>query len=280
DSLNDAVEDADMIVVSVPSVAIASTAELLKNAEFSDETIIVSTVKGFETVSLNRPTQLLEKELNGRGRIGVLSGPSHAEEVVNQIPTAIVAASTDTETRCLVQRKFSNIYFRVYTSSDLIGVELGGALKNVIAIASGIVAGSGLGDNTRAALIARGNTEITRLGIAMGASSDTFSGLSGIGDLIVTCFSEHSRNFRFGKYLGSGHTFEDALAKMKTTVEGINTAKCVDRLAEKYQVSMPLCNKISEMLFDNKSVSDAWKELMLRPLKSEDDGKCLEEEFE
>jgi len=280
DSVGDAVKDADIIVVSVPSVAIESTAELLKNAEFKEDAIIVSTVKGFEASTLSSPTQVLEQKLSGRGRIGVLSGPSHAEEVVNRIPTAIVAASPDMETRCTIQKQFSNIYFRVYTSSDLRGVELGGALKNVIAVASGIAAGAGLGDNTRAALITRGNTEITRLGTAMGASRETFSGLSGIGDLIVTCFSEHSRNFKFGKYLGSGLSFEDALSKMETTVEGVNTARCVDRLAKKYDVSMPLCHKVCEMLFDSKPASEAWKELMLRPLKSEEHGKCLEEEFE
>lgn len=279
-SMENAVCNADIIVVSVPSTAIGSVSKLLSETKFKSDALIVSTVKGFEASSLRRPTQVVGRAVGCRGRIGVLSGPSHAEEVVNRIPTAIVAASTDMETSCLIQKLFSNIYFRVYTSNDLTGVELGGSLKNVIAIASGISAGIGLGDNTRAAVITRGNTEITRLGTSMGAARETFNGLSGIGDLIVTCFSEHSRNFVFGRYIGMGLSFDEALSKMDTTVEGVNTARCVERLSKKYKVNMPLCLKVCEMLFEAKPASEAWKELMLRPLKSEGISVCGEEEVE
>ena len=271
DSLSRAVIDAEIIVVSVPSPAIARVAELLTGCEFPRGAVVISTVKGFEYETLLSPSEVLGKSLGRRVRIAALSGPSHAEEVVRKIPTAVVAASSSKKTRKLVQEVFSNIYFRVYTSSDIKGVEFGGALKNVIAIAAGIAGGMGMGDNTRAALITRSTAEIMRLGESMGASAKTFSGLSGIGDLIVTCFSEHSRNFRFGRFIGEGLSFEEALSRMDTTVEGVNTAKCVRRLAEKFGVQMPLCFKVCEMLFEGKHPGEAWKELMLRPLKSEDD---------
>ncbi len=269
-SIRDAVDGADFIVISVPSYAIKKVSCKLSAIKLKSSAIIISTVKGFEPQTLKRPAEVLRDELGRSAHIVVLSGPSHAEEVIRKIPTAVVAASSNKKYRYSVQSIFSNVNFRVYTSSDLKGVELGGALKNVIAIASGISSGLGMGDNTRAALITRGSVEIARLGIRMGAKRDTFRGLSGVGDLIVTCFSNHSRNFRFGKLIGEGCGYEEAIQKINTTVEGVNTAKSVHKLAQKYKVQMPVCNKVYEILFKNKPAASAWKELMLRPLKSED----------
>ncbi len=273
DSLKDAIVDSDYIVISVPSSAIKSLAIELAALNINSSTIIVSTIKGFERTTLKRPSEVLRDYLGSNSHIAVLSGPSHAEEVVRKIPTAVVVASVNSNTNIKLQKLFSNLYFRVYTSSDINGVELGGALKNIIAIASGISSGLKLGDNTRAALITRGNAEIARLGIELGAKRTTFSGLSGIGDLIVTCFSEYSRNFRFGRYIGQGYSFDEALQRIDTTVEGINTTKSCYKLSKKLKVQMPVCSKVYETLFKGKSVNIAWKELMLRPLKSEDFGR-------
>ncbi|MEA3507005.1 MAG: NAD(P)H-dependent glycerol-3-phosphate dehydrogenase, partial [Elusimicrobiota bacterium] len=191
--MSEAVKDADYIVVSVPSSAIGAVAARLGKLRPLKSPTIISTVKGFERNTLTRPTEVLRKNLGKREHIVALSGPSHAEEVVNNAPTVIVAASVNEGAAKDVQELFSNVYFRVYTSSDIKGVELGGALKNVVAIASGVASGLKMGDNTKAALITRGAAEMIRLGLKMGAKKSTFNGLSGIGDLIVTCFSEHSR---------------------------------------------------------------------------------------
>ena len=269
-SLPDAVDSADYVLLAVPSTAVETVAKELSKIKVKRATTIISAVKGFDQRTLKRPTQVLRDHL-GRGiHIAVISGPSHAEEVIKNIPTAVVVASVDFRTRLKVQRLFSNLYFRVYTSSDIVGVELSGTLKNVIAIASGIASGGGMGDNTRAALITRGNMEITSLGVRMGARRNTFNGLSGIGDLIVTCFSEHSRNFRFGRYIGLGLNFQQALNKMETTVEGIATTRSVHKLSKIHKVRMPVCEMVYKILFKNKAVDEAWRELMLRPLRSED----------
>ncbi len=268
-SLKNAVTAVDFIVVSVPSAAIKSVAQELSKISIMRSTIVISTVKGFDKATLKRPSEILKEHLRYGMQIAVLSGPSHAEEVIKKIPTAIVTASRNRNSTRKIQTIFSNVYFRVYNSSDIKGVELGGALKNVIAVASGIASGLKLGDNTRAALITRGNAEITRLGIALGARKVTFNGLSGIGDLIVTCFSEHSRNFRFGKYLGEGYSIDEANEKAQTTVEGINTTQSCYKLSKKYNVQMPVCSMVYKILFKDKSPSEAWRELMLRPLKSE-----------
>ncbi|MFH1416030.1 MAG: NAD(P)H-dependent glycerol-3-phosphate dehydrogenase [Elusimicrobiota bacterium] len=269
DSLEEAVSGSDCLVVSLPTVAVKHVASRLSKLGIRQGMPVISTVKGIEGITLETPSRILRHYLGNKVHIAVLSGPSHAEEVIKKEPTAVVIASVNPKTTMELQSIFSSIYFRVYTSSDLRGVELGGALKNVIAIASGICSGLGLGDNTRAALITRGNAEIMRLGIKLGAKKVTFSGLSGIGDLIVTCFSEHSRNFRFGKYLGSGYTVQEARDKVMTTVEGINTSKSCYRLSKRYNVQMPVCNIVYQMLFRGKEPSVALKELMLRPLKSE-----------
>lgn len=268
-SLEEAATGADYIVVSVPSSALKSVVGKLSKININRKTVIVSTIKGFDQQSLMRPTELLEKHLGGNVKLAVLSGPSHAEEVVNRVPTAIVVATKNKSTGTNLQELFSNLYFRVYTSNDIKGVELGGALKNIIAIGSGIASGLGMGDNTKAALITRGNAEITRLGIELGAKRKTFGGLSGIGDLIVTCFSEHSRNFRFGKYIGQGYSIDEALKKTKTTAEGVYATQSCYKLSKKHKIQMPVCKMIYQVLYNNKPVEQAWKELMSRPLKSE-----------
>jgi len=268
-SMQEAVCNAEYIVVSVPSAAIKSTARDLSKIKINSPMTVVSTIKGFEQTSLERPSEVVRDYLGTNVHIAVLSGPSHAEEVINKIPTAVVIASTNKKINMDLQELFSNLYFRVYTSFDVKGVELGGALKNIIAIGSGMSSGLGMGDNTKAALITRGNAEITRLGIELGAKRETFNGLSGIGDLIVTCFSEHSRNFRFGRYIGQGHSIDDALKKIETTVEGMYSAKSCYKLSKRLKVQMPVCSKVYEILYKGKPADIAWKELMLRPLKSE-----------
>ncbi len=268
-NLSKAVAGKDFMIVSVPSDAVEGVSRKLSNIKEILPRVIVSTVKGFDPESLERPSQILRKHLGKKFHITVLSGPSHAEEVVHKTPTTVVGASVDKKTRRQVQKLFSNIYFRVYSSKDIKGVELGGALKNVIAIGSGITKGLGMGDNTRAALITRGNAEIIRLGVTLGAQKHTFNGLSGIGDLIVTCFSEHSRNFKFGRLIGKGYAVEEALSKVKTTVEGLKTAKSCYKLSKKYNIKMPVSENIYQILYNGKPAQKAWRDLMNRPLKEE-----------
>ena len=199
----------------------------------------------------------------------MLSGPSHAEEVARHIPTTVVVSSNHMESAVEIQDLFMNKYFRVYTNEDLIGIELGGALKNVIALAAGIVEGIGYGDNTMAALITRGMTEIARLGIAMGGKPSTFAGLTGIGDLIVTCTSGHSRNRRAGELLGQGYTIEEAMEKVNMVVEGVPTTKAGYALMKKYDVEMPILNAIYAALFEKASVAETIDALMMRDKKNE-----------
>jgi glycerol-3-phosphate dehydrogenase (NAD(P)+) len=269
-SLKEAVHTSDIIILAVPSSALSYVAGRLSRYSASKDTVFVSAVKGFDQKTLKRPSEVLRASLGKNAQISVLSGPSHAEEVIREIPTAVVISSVKKDLNLMLQNIFSNVYLRVYTSLDIKGVELGGALKNIIAVASGIASGLGLGDNTRAALITRGNSEIMRLGVKMGAKRITFSGLSGIGDLIVTCFSEHSRNYRFGKLIGKGVNFEDAQRKIGTTVEGAYTVKSCMKLAEQYEVQMPVCSAVFQMLYKGTPAVKAQRELMLRPLKSED----------
>ncbi|MGM0567602.1 MAG: NAD(P)H-dependent glycerol-3-phosphate dehydrogenase, partial [Elusimicrobiota bacterium] len=261
-SLGQSLNSSDYALLVVPSKALRSTCLEMQKLKKVLPPVIISAVKGFDYESLKSPTQMLRAHLGKRVHLSVLSGPSHAEEVIKKVPTAVVSASSNIETAAEVQKLFSNDYFRVYTSSDVRGVELGGALKNVIAIASGVTRGLGLGDNTRAALITRGNNEIKSIGIKMGARQVTFNGLSGIGDLIVTCFSEHSRNYRFGKYLGEGKSFEQAKKKVSATVEGADTVKSCIKLSSIYRVPMPLCKAVYEILYKGKDPAVASRELM------------------
>ncbi len=252
-------------VLATPSFAIRETAKRLKNLE--DFGVLVNVAKGLEKDSLKRLSQVIEEELP-KAPLVVLSGPSHAEEVARKIPTMLTAASTDAECSALVQKVFSNDFLRVYTNPDIIGVELGGALKNVIAVAAGLCDGMGLGDNSKAALITRGLAEMVRLGEKMGAEHTTFSGLTGLGDLIVTCTSQHSRNNRFGNLVGKGVSVQDALNQVGT-VEGYYAAKMAHELSLKYGASTPIIDMCYELLYNNKPTKDIVKELMSRPFKEE-----------
>jgi glycerol-3-phosphate dehydrogenase (NAD(P)+) len=230
--------------------------------------ILVNASKGLIESGQKRITEYL-KELAPACEVACLSGPSHAEEVSREMPTSVVAASACEKTAVKLQDIFSGNFFRVYTSSDIIGVELGGVLKNVIALAAGVSDGLGFGDNTKAGLITRGIAEIARLGVAMGANLQTFAGLSGIGDLIVTCTSRHSRNRRAGTLLAGGKNAEAVLSEVNMAVEGINTAKTVLALAKNYGVDMPIVEEVNKILFENKNPKDAAVDLMQREKRNE-----------
>lgn len=261
------VDGADLIVTVAPSIATRSTAKQLSQFIASGQTL-VNLSKGLEAESLLTLSQVYREEIPN-AKIAVMSGPSHAEEVSLRLPTVNVVAAYDDGVAEYVQSIFSCDFFRVYTSNDVIGIELGGAIKNVIALCSGISDGIGYGDNTRAALITRGIAEVKRLGTAMGAKEETFAGLSGIGDLIVTCTSMHSRNHRAGILLGKGYTLSETLEEIHMVVEGVNTAKAAYTLSQKYGVSMPITEQTYNVLFENQSAKDAVKSLMSRDLKPE-----------
>lgn len=261
------VKDAGLIVTAAPSIATRVTAKTL--APFiSPGQHIVNISKGLEESSLMRLSQVYSEEIP-QASISVMSGPSHAEEVSRGLPTTNVIASEDHDSAKYIQDIFMDKNFRVYTGTDVIGVELGGALKNVIALCAGISDGLGYGDNTKAALITRGLAEISRLGVAMGAKSETFMGLSGVGDLIVTCTSMHSRNRRAGILLGEGKSLEETLEIIHMTVEGANTARAAYLLSKKYNVNMPIVNEACNVLFEGKSARDAVDHLMTRDKKGE-----------
>lgn len=269
--LEHAVKGKEMLVLSVPSPAIRSTAK--KMCPYVQEgQIVVNVAKGIEAGSLMTMGDIIKEELP-QAQMVVLSGPSHAEEVGRALPTTCVAASEDKESRERVQELFMNPVFRVYTSEDVLGVELGAALKNVIALAAGIADGLGYGDNTKAALITRGIAEMARLGKAMGAQVETFSGLSGIGDLIVTCSSKHSRNRKAGFLIGQGYSVEDAMAEVKMVVEGVNSAKAALSLARREGVEMPIVEEVNKVLFEGKNPADAVDTLMQRDGRDECTGK-------
>lgn len=255
-------QNQDMIILAVPSNAIRNVCERFKNL-FNDGRIIVNVAKGIEQNSLLRLSQVIQ-EVIPNSKVAVLYGPSHAEEVAKGLATACVASSENIETAKKVQDAFMNNYFRVYTNSDVIGVEIGGAIKNIIALAAGASDGCGFGDNAKAALITRGIAEISRLGVAMGANKETFSGLTGLGDLIVTCTSSHSRNHRAGFLMGQGKNLEQTLNSINMVVEGVNSAKAVNCLAQKYNVNMPIIKEINNVLFENKTPKEAVISLMSR----------------
>jgi glycerol-3-phosphate dehydrogenase (NAD(P)+) len=260
--LQQACEDRDLIVFSVASPFVRETARRAASYIPEDQ-IIVNVAKGIENDTLITLRDVILEELPGRD-VAVLSGPSHAEEVAVSIPTTVVVGASGQKTAEFVQEIFMNDTFRVYTSSDIIGIELGGSVKNVIALAAGILDGLGLGDNTRAALMTRGISEISRLGVKMGGRMETFMGLSGIGDLIVTCTSEHSRNHTAGYLIGQGYTTDAAMKQVSQVVEGVYSARAAKALADKYQVSMPIVEQINKVLFENQSVQDAIHELLVR----------------
>ena len=259
------VEGDTITIIATPSTAIRSVAQKLK--QYKDIGIVVNVSKGLEKGTLKRLSQVIADELP-LSHIVVLSGPSHAEEVARNIPTSLVSASYSGAAAQIVQNVMSNENLRIYTNDDVIGVELGGALKNVIAIAAGGCDGLGLGDNTKAALITRGLAEMTRLGLCMGAKEYTFSGLTGIGDLVVTCTSKHSRNNRFGFLVGSGVPVKEALETVGT-VEGYYAVFMAYALAEKYSIEMPIINEIYKIIYEEKNVKEALYDLMNRPNKQE-----------
>ena len=265
EDLKGAVKGKDILVLAVPSPFTRSTANRMKEY-VAEGQIIVNVAKGIEEKSLLTLSQIVEEEIP-QAKVAVLSGPSHAEEVGRGLPTTIVVGANKKSTADYLQEMFMNEVFRVYISPDVLGIELGGALKNVVALAAGIADGLGYGDNTKAALITRGITEIARLGIAMGGHFETFCGLTGIGDLIVTCASMHSRNRRAGILIGKGYSMEEAMKEM--VVEGVYSAKAALALAQKYQVQIPIIEQVNAVLFDGKEAGAAVKELMIRDKKLE-----------
>lgn len=265
--LETCIKGRDVLVLAVPSPYTRSTSKMMKEY-VADGQIIVNVAKGIEEGTLLTLSQIIEEEIP-QACVNVLSGPSHAEEVGRGIPTTIVVGAREKKTAEYLQNLFMNEAFRVYISPDILGIELGAALKNVVALAAGIADGLGYGDNTKAALITRGIAEIARLGVKMGCRIETFCGLTGIGDLIVTCASMHSRNRRAGILIGKGATMEEAMAEVKMVVEGVYSAKAGYALAQKYEVSMPIIEHVNKVLFEKMSASEAVKELMLRDKKIE-----------
>ena len=269
DDLKEAVDDKDILILAVPSKAIRSVSKSLKNI-IKDNQIIVNVAKGLEEDTLETMTDIIEEELKDkRPKVAVLSGPSHAEEVGRGIPTTCVVSAHNKELTLYLQNIFMNPSFRVYTSPDMLGVEIGGALKNVIALAAGIADGLNYGDNTKAALITRGIKEISVLGVAMGGEQSTFYGLTGLGDLIVTCASMHSRNRRAGILLGQGKTLDEAIKEVNMVVEGVYSAKSALMAAKKYNVEIPIIEQVNAVLFENKNAAEAVNELMIRDKKLE-----------
>lgn len=260
-------ETADLIIMAVPSFAVRQTAKLL-TPFIKAGTTVVNVSKGLEEGSLKRLSVTIQEELP-TAKVAVLSGPSHAEEVSRGIPTTVVAAAAEMSTAEYIQELFASGTFRIYTNSDIIGVELGAALKNVIALCAGVCDGLGLGDNTKAALMTRGITEIARLGEALGARPETFGGLSGIGDLIVTCTSMHSRNRRAGILIGQGKTAAQAIEAIGMTVEGYHAAKTAKELADKAGVEMPIVEQCYAVLYGGLTAKQAILNLMSRPYKHE-----------
>ncbi|OOM78298.1 NAD(P)H-dependent glycerol-3-phosphate dehydrogenase [Clostridium sp. BL-8] len=265
-NIDEAIKDAEYIVLSVPSHVIRSMCKAIKG-KVANDVPIISIAKGIEESSDKRLSVVIEEEL--KNPIVVLSGPSHAEEVVMKIPTTIVSTSKDMKCATDVQDLFMTPYFRVYTNDDLIGVEVGGAVKNIIALAAGVIDGLGYGDNTKAALLTRGMKEITRIGIALGGRIETFYGLTGMGDLIVTCTSMHSRNRRAGLLIGKGMSVDEALKEVGMVVEGVKACRAFYELKEKIGISMPITDGLYKGLFEGKDAKVIVDELMNRDKKSE-----------
>ena len=273
--LEETVRGRDFLVMAVPSPFTRTTARKMK-PYVAEGQIIVDVAKGIEEDTLLTLSRQIEEEIP-QADVAVLSGPSHAEEVGRGLPTTCVIGAKTKETAEYLQSMFISNVFRVYTSPDVLGIELGGSLKNVIALAAGIADGLGYGDNTKAALITRGIAEIARLGVKMGGKIESFSGLTGIGDLIVTCASVHSRNRKAGYLIGQGKSMQEAMDEVKMVVEGVYSAKAAAKLAKKYGVSMPIVEEVNEVLFEGKSPAQAVEDLMMRELRSENKGLRWEE---
>ena len=273
--LGSTIRGRDFLVLAVPSPFTRSTAK--KMSPFVAEgQIIVDVAKGIEESTLMTLSRQIEQEIL-QADVAVLSGPSHAEEVGRRLPTTCVIGARTKKTAEYLQSMFISNVFRVYTSPDILGIELGGSLKNVIALAAGIADGLGYGDNTKAALITRGIAEIARLGVKMGGKIETFTGLTGIGDLIVTCASVHSRNRKAGYLIGQGMSMQEAMDEVKMVVEGVYSAKAAAQLAKKYEVSMPIVDEVNAVLFEGKSPAEAVNDLMMRESRSENHSLTWEE---
>ena len=265
--LEKAMADKDLLVMAVPSVFVRSTAQKMKPF-CKDGQLIVDVAKGIEENTLDTMTQIIKEELP-MAETAVLSGPSHAEEVSRGLPTLCVAGSHKKKIAEYIQSTFISPVFRVYTSPDVLGIETGAALKNVVALAAGIADGLGYGDNAKAALITRGMAEIARLGVAMGGKYQTYTGLSGIGDLIVTCASKHSRNRKAGYLIGQGRTMQQAMDEVQMIVEGVYSAKAGLTLSKKFGIETPIIQAVNQVLFENKNPKQAVDELMQRMKKDE-----------
>lgn len=263
-----AMENSEMVLMAVPSVYVRKTAEVMKPF-LKDNEIIITVAKGLEEKTLFTMSEVIQDVTSDEHPIVALSGPTHAEEVAKDMPTLIVAASHNEEAAMTVQGLFRETCLRVYTNPDIFGVELCGALKNVVALSCGIANGLGLGDNTKAAIMTRGMKEISRLGISMGALSETFTGLAGIGDLIVTATSEHSRNNRCGRYIGQGMKAQEAVKEVGMVVEGINALPAAKELATRQHVEMPIIDAIYEIVYHNSDPKDVVSNLLNRKVKSE-----------
>lgn len=265
--INEAVKNAGVILIVTPTQVVRNTLKQIKD-EYKKDKIVINASKGIEVGTLNRVSEIVSQETKNC-KFAVLTGPSHAEEVGLSMPTAITVACEDKDTGELIQDLFMSTYFRVYTNDDVIGAELGGALKNIIALGAGISDGVGYGDNAKAALMNRGIVEVARLGVALGADIHTFSGLSGIGDLIVTCTSLHSRNRSAGYLIGQGYTKDEAVNKVGMVVEGISTTYAAYDLAKKLSINMPIVDAMYDILENNADVKDAVNKLMIREKKDE-----------
>lgn len=265
-----AMDEIDLLIISVPSQALREVLQSIQDY-IPAKTRIVNTAKGLEIASGLRMSQVAEEVLGSHcmSRFAVLSGPSHAEEVSRQVPTAVTVAAYNKDTAYYIQDTFMSPSFRVYTNPDVAGVELGGALKNIIALATGMIYGLGYGDNTAAALLTRGLTEMIRMGVAMGGDVRTFSGLSGIGDLVVTCGSQHSRNRRAGELIGQGYNLEQALQKIGMVVEGVHAIRIVHQLATEMSIDMPITKTCYQVLYEGQNLRAGVEELMQRSKKHE-----------
>ncbi|MGA7161827.1 MAG: NAD(P)H-dependent glycerol-3-phosphate dehydrogenase [Bacteroidota bacterium] len=268
--IQEAADKKDLIVSAVPSQFLRSVIRQISHHELS-QTIIVNVAKGIENHSLMTMSEVMLDVLEHekKGNLAILSGPSHAEEVCLRMPTAVVSASFNMKTARIVASAFSTPYFRVYVNDDIRGVELGGALKNVIAVGAGVVDGAGFGDNTKAAIMTRGIAEMTRLGVKMGALPRTFAGLTGVGDLIVTCMSKHSRNRYVGEQVGKGRKLDDVLKEMVMVAEGVATCRSSVDLAKKHSIEMAIFSEVHKILFEGKNPHLATEDLMTREVKGE-----------
>tara|TARA_B100000929_G_scaffold125468_1_gene99410 strand:- start:82 stop:1077 length:996 start_codon:yes stop_codon:yes gene_type:complete len=268
-NINNAIEFGDIIILAVPSHAVRDVISQAKK-ELTKDTIIVNLAKGIENDTLMTMSQVIYAESGLKeNQIVSLYGPSHAEEVIRKLPTTLVAGCVEKNTSTLIQELMSSEYLRIYRNDDILGVEIGGSLKNIMAIAAGVCDGIGYGDNSKAAILTRGIKEMTKLGLKMGANESTFSGLSGIGDLLVTALSKHSRNRFVGEKIGRGESLDKVTENMKMVAEGVNTCKAIPDLVDKYEIEMPISQSIHDILFNKKDPLKVVKELMTRKLGPE-----------